>query len=404
MEINDKETPKQHTGWIKLRHAVFTALFFIPALALLLLPVLGQKDASVKENRALARLPAPSVSSFMDGSFQDALEDALTDQLLGGEQVKGLALDGKNAVLSLQQSLLYAAAPGLKTNYVMIAQGYYHYAGDEHRIVEKPEEQDPERLKSFAAAFEGIPREQLSVYFIENSRTVDFDRPEMSGEVYRQVTAALDPAKADRFTVSDYGDYCENFYQTDHHWNARGASKGYRAVYRLLHGTDEGALSPVDTVSTQAVFQGSYARQTHILCADETFSFQTFELPPYTTYINGRRRAYGNLSAYEKQKYSTEPLANHYANCFGGDFAQIVYDFGTSGKGRLLMVASSYSNPINALIAAGYDQTYVVDLRYYEEWAGAPFDPAAYCRENGIDTVLLLGDVKLFFEDLPGEG
>ncbi|MBR4428437.1 MAG: hypothetical protein IKS78_03685, partial [Clostridia bacterium] len=76
--MNGKEAPKQHTRREKLRHAVFTALFFIPALALLLLPVLGQKDASVKENRALTRLPAPSVSSFMDGSFQDALEDALT--------------------------------------------------------------------------------------------------------------------------------------------------------------------------------------------------------------------------------------------------------------------------------------------------------------------------------------
>jgi hypothetical protein len=105
------------------------------------------------------------------------------------------------------------------------------------------------------------------------------------------------------------------------------------------------------------------------------------------------------LAAYEKQKYSKEPLANHYANCFGGDFAQIVYDFGTSGRGKLLLVASSYSNPINALIAAGYDQTYVIDLRYYEDWAGEPFDPTAYCQENGIDKVLLLGDVKLFFDD-----
>ena len=90
-------------------------------------------------------------------------------------------------------------------------------------------------------------------------------------------------------------------------------------------------------------------------------------------------------------------MTNHYGNCFGGDFGEIVYDFGTEGKGNLLMVASSYSNPINALIASGYDKTYVIDLRYYEVWAGEPFDPAAYCEKYGIDTVLLLGDVRLFY-------
>ena len=99
-----------------------------------------------------------------------------------------------------------------------------------------------------------------------------------------------------------------------------------------------------------------------------------------------------------------EGKAHLVGRCFGGDFGQIIYDFGTEGKGKLLLVASSYSNPINALIAAGYDQTYVVDLRYYQEWAGKPFDPVSYCEENGIGTVLLLGDVNLFFVDGPEEG
>ena len=163
-------------------------------------------------------------------------------------------------------------------------------------------------------------------------------------------------------------------------------------------------LTPRETIETDAVFQGSYARQTHTLCADETFSFQTFDLPKFSTEINGRRRAYGNVGMYEKKKYPTDALSNHYANCFGGDFGQIVYDFGTTGKGKLLLVASSYSNPINALIAAGFDKTYVVDLRYYQGWAGKPFDPASYCQEHGIDQVLLLGDVNLFYVDGPDKG
>ena len=55
-------------------------------------------------------------------------------------------------------------------------------------------------------------------------------------------------------------------------------------------------------------------------------------------------------------------------------------------------------------IASHYDQTRVIDLRYYESWAGHAFDPAAYVREHGIDTVLLLGDIRLFLPGSDGEG
>ena len=70
----------------------------------------------------------------------------------------------------------------------------------------------------------------------------------------------------------------------------------------------------------------------------------------------------------------------------------------------LLIVASSYSNPINALIAAGYDRTFVIDLRYYEAYANHPFDTAEYCKENDIHKILLLGDVNLFYVDGPESG
>ena len=46
----------------------------------------------------------------------------------------------------------------------------------------------------------------------------------------------------------------------------------------------------------------------------------------------------------------------------------------------------------------------MIDLRYYESYAGQAFDPSAYVKEHGIDTVLLLGDIKLFQPAADTEG
>ena len=52
-------------------------------------------------------------------------------------------------------------------------------------------------------------------------------------------------------------------------------------------------------------------------------------------------------------------------------------------------------------MASHYDRTYVIDPRYYADWAGQPFDPAAYAAEREIGTVALLGDIRFFLEELP---
>ena len=379
-------------------------LFVLPMLLTAAIPLFGQSDFSVGENRAKTLFPRLSWKSFLSGTFQDQLEEALTDQWPASESVKAWDLDQQNRILAMQQELLYAAAPELRSSYRPIAAGYYHYADDEHTIVEKPKEYDTEGLRKLAENVRGSENVRLLLYFIENSRSVNFDLPDPEHGLYHTILDTIMPDDAELFAVPDYETYRELFYETDHHWNYKGSDLGYRAIYRLLHGTEDGMIPPGEVITTDAVFQGSYARQTHDLCSDEVFVFQTYDLPAYTTLINGKRKQYGNQKIYEKGKYPSEPLSNHYANCYGGDYGQIEYDFGTEGKGRLLLIASSYSNPINALIAAGYDHTFVIDLRYYADFAGKAFDTASFCRENDIDTVLLLGDVNLFFDEEAKEG
>ncbi len=372
---------------------------------LLLLLFGGQKDVSAVENRQLQQFVAPDLQTFLTGEYQDSLEQALADQHPASETVKNWTQDSQSALLTAQRALLLSLMPELKNGYAQISEGYYHYQDDQHRIVEYPLDYSAhaDHLEALAAQYRDIPGIRLYIYFIENSRVVDFDHPERPDQVYADILAAFCPDASDVFAVPDYGFYREHFYQTDHHWNSRGAYEGYVAIHRLLHPDkdDSSMIQPDQSYTLPVVFQGSYARQTHDLCADETFTFETYNLPAYSVKLQNRKGAYGHIAQYAQGKYPVDPLRNHYAYCFGGDYGLIEYDFGTEGKGNLLVVASSYSNPINALIASGFDHTYFVDLRYYEPWAKSPFDPAAFCQEHSVSNVLLLGDAQLFYTDGP---
>ena len=75
----------------KKRKAWMQVCFVILSAALLLLfwlvPFIGQKDISETENRSLARLPAFSAAAFLDGGYQDNLENAAGDPLVFSEEL-----------------------------------------------------------------------------------------------------------------------------------------------------------------------------------------------------------------------------------------------------------------------------------------------------------------------------
>ncbi len=387
---------------------LFVALFAVSVLLGVCSAFLDRRKSSVLENRTLAPFPAAETDAFLSGVFQDQLEEALGDHLTGSEEIRSLVRGVQASALHAGQNILYTLNPSLRSGYIQLSEGYYAYNGDDHRIVERPEEKPfpEEQLAAFAERLKqtGLP---VTLYFIQNSRSVDFDRPGHGDNICNRILSAfegagLTPAACGEFSLTDYGDYCKWFYQTDHHWNNRGSYRGYREIVELM---GKGEPLPVGAeIAFPFVFNGSYARQTNRLCADEPFRVYSFDLPKYTVTMNGKRGKYGRMDAYLKGRYEAEPLTNHYANCYGGEYGEIVYDFGTEGKGTLLMIASSYSNPINALIASHFDRTVVVDPRYWEFWAEKPFDPAETASVCGADTILLLGDIRLFTTDLIGEG
>ncbi len=319
------------------------------------------------------------------------------------EEIRGAVRSAGAGLARLQQEAIWRVVPGLRDHYTQIADGYYTYAGDEHRIVERPSWDGslPEGLQDFADRTEKLPGIRKILYWIDNSRSFSFDNPD-ADPILREAVFSLFPG-ADRasFTFDGYEEFCRLFYQTDHHWNHRGSYRGYSEILRLLK-PEEDPVPIAEEITFPLVFNGSYARQTSRRCADEFFCIYRFDLPKAAVTMNGRRGTYGRMDAYIKGRYSGEPLTNHYSACYGGEYGEIVYETGNSGKGALLIIASSYSNPINGLLASHFDRTYVIDPRYYAQWAGTEFDPESYVTEHDITDLLLLGDADFFLKDLGG--
>lgn len=408
MAANSGKNEKRGTG----RLILALALFLAPVTLLWGSLIRGPKAVSATENRTLAQWPALTAESFLRGTFQEALEEAAGDQMIGSEPLRAAAKDAESAAQSLLLGALKGIRPEVGSGYAELTEGYYAYAGDAHRIVERPDEArlDAGRLETLVSQTGRIRGVKKYLYFIENSRSVDFDRMEDRDRYYQQTAAAFDALPAESaldgaaaFRFESYEDYCRLFYQTDHHWNHRGSWRGYQEILELM-GLSQGTEQAPEELTLPVVFNGSYARQTRMLCADEPFSVYAVSLPKHTETMNGKRGTYGHLASYIRGKVPEDNLRNHYAYCYGGDYGEIVYDFGDEGRGSLLMLVDSYSNPINGLIASHFDTTYVIDPRYYESWAGVPFDPESYLADHPADALLMMGDILFFQGADSGEG
>ena len=190
-------------------------------------------------------------------------------------------------------------------------------------------------------------------------------------------------------------DWDTNFFATDHHWNPVGQYQGYLDVMELLArrnprvGTERLPFS--ETTVAGIDFRGAAARKAAYYRMSEPFRFLTGRDPELRAYLNGRRlnRLITPVSLLKKPKNAR--FAMQYAIYNGQDYPLIEYRKAAPGAGNLLILADSFSNSMEDLVASHYQNTYSVDLRHYQPETGRPFDIAAFIAEHDITDVLIMG-------------
>ena len=257
-------------------------------------------------------------------------------------------------------------------------------------------------VKKLNTIFDGMePHVPVYCYLAESSRTHQIT-PEFNenSKAYEYLVQKLHVDGIDHLKFSTYAQFCEYFYQTDHHWNYKASYQGYMDIVRMLLGDDEPLLTPDDTVVTDAVFQGSFAKQQKNPVSEEVFTFYRFDhLPVFSIYVNGKRRAsFGNMKAYLNGKYSTDLYTDHYSQVYGGFPAQIVYETNREEKKNLLVICNSYAAPLRPLLASHYNKTVFITPSFYRDEFDRNFSVGAAVEEYDADQILLLGDVQLFID------
>ena len=378
----------------------------------------GQKTESIAENRALNKIPTFKFGEFFSGDFQKKLEDSLIDQMVLSENIKKTITQYKaQTVNSMQGNLMkafnYAEQQSdteiaqnnqvqntqeeqkkevRNIKYIPISGSVYHYGDSEYmvfkyRSLKNNKEKIDKMAKVYNEKFKGI---DSYFYLVNTSKSINFNTvDETENEFITYIRSVFDFKDVRGLKISSYDQYKEYFYQTDHHWNYKGSYQGYRDVIQMMLPGEE-LIEPKGKKTYDVYYYGSNARATSIYTNKEKFTVYEYDLKDYDTKINGYYMRYDNQYLYEDGDYSTEDGYNHYRAYYGGDYAEVIYEFNQPEKENLLIIAPSYSNANNNLIASHFNKTYVIDLRHYYNEFGKQFNPEEYCKKNNITKFLFM--------------
>lgn len=358
------------------------------------------------ENRELSQLPQLTITGFLNGSFQKTFESALSDQFIGSNDIRA---NYKQAMNSLPKFGLDKMV--CKNRYLEL-----YNSKDRHRAAFNCEDYlvyYPDALtdKQRNIVEENIKKynhlntlSDVYYYFVNDSSVMDFTTNQKVTDYTKLLKQKLKGKyHFSSFEYKDFNDYKKWFYKTDHHWDYRGSYRGYQEITKLLKIPE--AIKPVSTFTDDRFYYGSLARTTQNLNYHDDFSFYIFDLPKHSTKVNRKPVAYDHLKeCAERNEDYRKSQFTQYSICYGNDFAEVIYDFNQPKKENLLVIANSFSNPINALIAMNYNKTYIIDLRHFKNTFGFDFNFVDYTTEHDIKKTLLILSPTFIFGESTHQG
>ncbi len=387
---------------MKKIHMLFVCAVMAILTAALCRTLFFPKEINQYENRYASQMPPFSVSGFLDGSYQDAVDSALMDQIPLAQRMKSAYNQNKIRFLRFGTDALLRRGALSPLHYIefnglrLFGDGYITYWP---RTVDSVQEALDAKLASLNNTFARHPEVDFYLYYIEKDTDVDFETLKKTGLFpYLQGGLALPTDHVGLFSMSDFQTFSQEFYKTDAHWNHNGSLRGYREVLNLLEPT----ASPLSPIGEPVLVSHDFSGKKAASVAGEgvfteDFYAYPYDFPAISVQIDGQpAEDYGAQTAFLS---GTATEAISYGGFYGGDNGETVFSTGTEGRGNLLVVGESFDNAILKLLSTHYDHVFSVDLRYYAHSMGTPFDFSAYVKNHAISKVLLIGNIDYFIQD-----
>ncbi|MDE6261308.1 MAG: hypothetical protein K2M42_10705 [Oscillospiraceae bacterium] len=377
----------------KAINAAFVGLILVLLLAGLGRTVFLPKEINTYENRYAEKLAPLTLSGWLDGSFQDSVDAALSDQVQLAEIYKKVFHRTSSYYLKAAADPILSRCEGQYVNYmgILVFNRYITYSPRSLSALTQPLEKKADNYNEYFAAH---PELDFYVYFIEKDTDINFETGEKVPACdYLFDRLELEPDRLGRFAVDSFDEFSTWFYRTDHHWNLNGSYRGYTQLLELL-GAESAPLRPTGDAAELGTFSGSKA--IGITAAfREPFLAYPFEFPHMDVTVSGYPGDYGAQDAF----FAGQGGAPSYGAFYGWDSGEVVFSTGQTGRENLLVLGESYDNAVLKLLASHFNNTYSVDLRYYEAYMGKPFSFTDYVKEHDITQVLLIGNIDYFIMD-----
>ncbi|MEG1597214.1 MAG: glycosyltransferase family 2 protein [Bacilli bacterium] len=356
----------------------------------------NNKEVSILENKKLASFPTFSLSSIKNGFFQKNVDEFANDNFIFAEEIKKIYNDSKNYINN-QFKEKFLSKDMCVNNYVSLGNDLYNYNCDNYMMYKGENIKDVkasivDKLNNYNNIIAKNADVKFYNYFIESDYSNDFSNSKNNSKIFNFINNNLN-ATSSRLLISDYEQYKDYWYKTDHHWNYKGSYQGYVDIIHMM--SEDEILKPLNKrCFDNLIFQGSRARLVGDFSVKENFCAYDIKTKPFTTMIDGSIKNYGNEDKYFnneiKENNSIEGI-NHYGIFYGADYLELIYDFDNPKKENLLIISSSFSNAINRLLASHYNKTYKIDLRYTNS-----FNLTNYVKKNNIKNVLFIGDTIFY--------
>lgn len=369
---------------LQLLFVLFIVLFLVAGLAK---AILFPTDISQYELRYNNKIPAFALPGYLDGSWQQGVDDALADQICFSTYYKKFY----NELVSCLDSIFKPVRDAIGNRYVAYRDMYFFNG----QLVYKADTASVD-LSDYDKAFDvlnplmqNLPQTEFFLYYVTSDIDIDFVSGESRGVFdYISGKADIPDENCAALSVASFEDYRENFFYSDHHWNHKGSYKAYLQLLELL-GTEDTALSPTGERQLPGIFYGSKGIQIGSTLYYDKISVYDFDFPPMDYFL-----ADSPLSDYGNTATDSEVIS--YGTVYGDDLGCLIFSTGMSDRENILIIGESYDNAVLKLLASHFNNTHSVDLRYYPYLTGKIFNLCDYVQQNNISKVLLIGSGEFY--------
>ena len=357
----------------------FTDRAFLACLLAVLLAVPAwvalrshRETTAYYENRSLAEWPALTLSSLWDGSFGTAFESWYSDHAPGRTTL--LKTDTKVQMDVLKRPVVNGIvdAGGVLVPYL----DYDEWSEASYRstvgsIADRFAKLN-EHIEANGGTFRYVGFPEQRVYFADkfpdylNSHAAE---AEAADRVFAEALAERGVSFLDMGAVYDAQGHPESYYSTvDHHYNYYGAYAAYRSILEDLNagGFDLPVLTEadIDFVELPNPYIGTRNRKLYNLWPNSEKAVVGVQREPvaFTRTDNGQPS--------DKPLFvtpSSDDLPTTYNLYMGGDFGETVLETNRPDLPDALIFGDSFTNALETLLYASFDETRILDLRHYTE-------------------------------------